>query len=141
MHFKRLLNRWCLPILLAVALLIPGVSFADKFDVAMAALSDGDYRQAYRGFKRLAQRDHVESQYQLGMLYLFGQGAKQDTAQGISWLEQAALNGNYLAAHELGQIYIAGRGVAPNELEAMKWVELATEIAEENEGEADDGCE
>jgi TPR repeat protein len=114
---------------------------AGEYDDAVAALADGEYRHAYRGFKRLAQREHVEAQFQVGMLYLFGQGVAQDTEQGIQWLERAANNGSYSAANELAQIYIAGRGVAPNEAEAIKWMELATTIAEQDESVADDGCE
>jgi TPR repeat protein len=126
---------------LLLALLSPLPVSAGEYEDAVAALTDGEYRQAYRGFKRLAQRDHVEAQYQVGMLYLFGQGAKLDTEQGIHWLERAANNGSYAAANELAQIYISGRGVPPNEAEAIKWMELATTIAEQDESVADDGCE
>lgn len=107
----------------------------------MEALDNGEHREAYRGFKRLAKQYHVEAQYQLGMLYLFGKGVREDAAQGIAWLKEAAENGYYLAASELGQIYLSGRGVDVDEQEAIKWLELATMIAEENEGEAEDGCD
>lgn len=114
---------------------------AADFGEAMEALSRGEHREAYRGFKRLAKHDHVEAQYQLGMLYLFGKGVGQDTDQGVAWLKEAATNGSYLAANELGQIYLSGRGMEMNEQEAIKWLELATTIAEQNEGEAEDGCD
>jgi TPR repeat protein len=114
---------------------------AAGFDDAMDALNQGEHREAYRGFKRLAIREHVEAQYQLGMLYHLGRGVEQDTDQGIRWLKEAAVNGSYLAANELGQIYSSGKGVAIDEKEAVKWLELATEIAQQNEGEAEDGCD
>ncbi len=120
---------------------LPAVSQADPYDEAMAALAEGEFRSAYRDFKRLARKDHTESQYQLGMLYLFGKGVTQDVEQGMEWLKRAAENGSYLAANELGQIYLAGRGVATDEQEAMKWLELATTLAAQNPGEAEDGCE
>ncbi|MEW8047441.1 MAG: SEL1-like repeat protein [Candidatus Thiodiazotropha sp.] len=41
----------------------------------------------------------------------------------------------------MGQIYLSGKGVDIDEKEAIKWLELATEIAEQNEGEAEDGCD
>ncbi|MCU7870892.1 MAG: sel1 repeat family protein [Candidatus Thiodiazotropha sp. (ex Lucinoma borealis)] len=124
-------------LLLAVA----GVAVADDFDDAMAAMTKGEHQEAYRGFKRLAKRDHVEAQFQLGMLYLFGKGVEQDASKGIGWLKEAAESGSYLAANELGQIYLSGKGVERDEAEAVKWLELATEIAEQNEGEAEDGCD
>jgi uncharacterized protein len=120
---------------------LPGNALADSFDDVNSALSEGDYRAAYRGFKRLAQRDHPQAQYQLGMLYLSAKGVEMDVAEGVEWLKRAANGGVYLAANELAQIYLSGRGVAPDEQEAMKWVELATKLAEQNSGEADDGCE
>jgi TPR repeat protein len=126
---------------LIVAALLPVVSQAEPYDEALAALAEGEFRTAYRDFKRLARKDHTQAQYQLGMLLLLGKGVGQDEERGIEWLKRAAENGSYLAANELGQIYLAGRGVAPNEQEAMKWLELATQLAGENPDEAEDGCE
>ncbi|MES9992086.1 MAG: tetratricopeptide repeat protein [Candidatus Thiodiazotropha sp.] len=129
------------PVLILLLLFFVGNLPAADFDEAMESLANGEHREAYRGFKRLAKHDHVEAQFQLGMLYLFGKGVEEDATQGIAWLKEAASNGSYLAANELGQIYLSGRGVDVNEQEAVKWLELATMIAEQNEGEAEDGCE
>ncbi|WP_316366325.1 tetratricopeptide repeat protein [Candidatus Thiodiazotropha sp. CDECU1] len=127
-----------------ILLLLVGMSgglLASDFEDAMDAMTNGEHHSAYRGFKRLATRDHVKAQYQLGMLYIFGKGVEQNTHQGITWLKEAASNGSYMAANELGQIYLSGKGVEIDENEAIKWLELATEIAEQNEGEAEDGCD
>ncbi len=118
-----------------------GLLRADSYEEASSALARGDQQQAVRIFKRLARQEDAASQYQLGMLYLFGQGVDQDAAAGIEWLKRAALNGDYLAANELGQIYMTGRGVAVDEAEAIRWVEQASRIAAQNEGVAEDGCE
>jgi uncharacterized protein len=121
--------------------LFPLLVIADEYYDAMGALEAGEYRQAYRGFKRLAQRENVEAQYQVGMLYLFGQGVSEDAEQGIYWLGRAAHNGSFAAANELAQIYLAGRGVTANEAEAIKWMDLAKSIAEQDDSQAEDGCE
>ena len=126
---------------LLAAVALPTASQADAYDEALTAMANGEYRSAYRDFKRLARKDHTRAQYQLGMLFLFGKGVGQDVEQGIDWLTRAAENGSYLAANELGQIYISGRGVAPNEQEAMKWLDLATELAGENPDDAEEGCD
>ncbi len=141
MQHKHALRTLALSLWLTLGCLFPAIALADDFDEAVSALADGDYRIAYRGFKRLAQQDHPQAQFQLGMLYLAGQGVEMDVAQGIEWLERAANGGLYLAANELAQIYLSGRGVAPDEQEAMKWVELATKLAEQNSDEVDEGCE
>ncbi|MGD9169309.1 MAG: tetratricopeptide repeat protein [Candidatus Thiodiazotropha sp.] len=126
---------------LLLLLLVFGDLSAADFDDAMNALAGNDYREAYRGFKRLAKRDHVEAQYRLGMLYLFGKGVERDANQGIIWLKEAANNGSYLAANGLAQVYLSGKGVEIDESVAVKWLALATEIAKKNQGEADDGCD
>lgn len=141
MHHERAIRVLFISIWLTVGASLPAVSLAEAYDDAVAALADGEYRTAYRDFKRLARQDHPKAQYQLGMLFLFGQGVEMDVTQGVEWLKRAANNGSYLAANELGQIYISGRGVAPDEQEAVKWVELATRLAQENPAEADEGCE
>jgi TPR repeat protein len=116
-------------------------SIADDFEMALTALSEREYSTAYRAFKRLAKREHIDAQYQLGMLYLYGRGVDQDVEQGVSWLKRAAEGGSYVAANELGQVYLSGQWVKQNETEAMKWLTLSSKIAEESEGEASDGCE
>jgi TPR repeat protein len=128
-------------LILSLLVLVSGDLWGSDFEDAMDALVSGEHHEAYRGFKHLAKRDHVDAQYELGMLYLFGKGVEHNTAQGISWLKQAAENGSYGAANELGQIYLSGKGVTIDETEAIKWLELATKIAEQNAGEAEDGCD
>lgn len=128
-------------LLLMVAASWPLASQADPYEEALEELTEGEFRSAFRAFKRLARKDHTEAQFQLGMLYIFGKGVAQDVEQGIEWLKRSAQNGSYLAANELGQIYISGRGVEPNEQEAIKWLELATQLAEENPDETEEGCD
>lgn len=132
---------WAAALCLLAIAAMPAVTLADDYNEALTAMANGEYRSAYRDFKRLARNDHTRAQYQLGMLFLFGKGVDQDVEQGIDWLTRAAENGSYLAANELGQIYISGRGVSPNEQEAMKWLELATELAGEDPDEAEEGCD
>lgn len=126
-------------ILLGGWLLSMPYAYPADFDAAFAAYQAGDYRQASREFKRLAQGDHARAQYLLGLLYLQGQGVRQDPAQAINWLQRSAENGYYLAAAELGQIYGSGNGVAMDSDEAAKWIALSTSLAKAED--ADQGCE
>jgi TPR repeat protein len=141
MHNKHIIRVLSLTLWLFLGAGLPGMVCAVSFDEAMSALEDGEYRAAYRDFKRLAQEDHPEAQYQFGMLLLFGKGVRMDVEQGIEWLKRAANNGSFLAANELGQIYISGRGVAADEQEAKKWLERASQLAEQQPGEAEEDCE
>ena len=112
---------------------------ADDFAMAYHAYQSGEYREASRSFKRLAQNGHTQAQYLLGLLCLNGQGVKQDSERGIDWLKQSAENGYYLAAAELGQIYGSGRGVAMDSEEAAKWISLSSRLATESDAEQE--CE
>ncbi|MET0091626.1 MAG: tetratricopeptide repeat protein [Candidatus Thiodiazotropha sp.] len=114
---------------------------ADDYEDGVAALESQDYLAAARLFNRMAKRDHVKAQYQLGLLYLSGKGVDLDVEKGVDWLKRAAEGGSYKAANELSQIYLSGKGVERDEQEAIKWLELATRIAKQNTEEADDGCE
>lgn len=55
MQHKHALRTLALSLWLTLGCLLPGIALADDFDDAVSALADGDYRIAYRGFKRLAQ--------------------------------------------------------------------------------------
>ncbi|MDJ0807927.1 MAG: sel1 repeat family protein [Gammaproteobacteria bacterium] len=107
--------------------------------MAFSAYESGEYRQAYKGFKSLAQEHHVKSQYLLGLLYINGQGVRKSVDRGIGWLKEAADNGSYRAAAELGQIYATGRDVAMNAEEAAKWIQRSTDLAEDED--ADEECD
>ena len=116
-----------------------GCVAAADFDTAYRAYRAGDYREAFRDFKRVAEGGDARSQYLLGLLYLNGQGVEQASERGIDWLKRAAENGYYLTAAELGKIYGSGKGVAINSEEAIKWIELSTRLA--TEADAEQECE
>lgn len=126
-------------ILMTLFIACPLPAQTTDFASAEAAYHTGDYRRAYKGLKNLAQEQHGEAQYLLGLLYLQGRGVKEDIELGIDWLKQATENGSYPVAAELGQIYITGKGVERNEAEAAKWIELSTQLAEAED--ADEECD
>ncbi len=128
---RSLLVGWCLLFTLPLA--------ATDFDTAFAAYEAGEYRTAYRGFKRMAHDHHVQAQYLLGLLYFNGQGVRKDVQRGVEWLKEAAGNGSYRAAAELGHIYATGNGVRMDADEASRWIDLSVELA--GEGDADEECD
>ena len=52
-----------------------------------------------------------DSQYQLGKLYLKGDGTAKDIPQALEWLEMSANSKNTLANYELGRLYYEGDDV------------------------------
>jgi hypothetical protein len=116
-----------------------GCTVAADFDTAYHTYQAGDYREASRDYQRLARDGDARSQYQLGLLYLYGQGVDRSPERGIDWLKRSAQNGYYLAAAELGQIYGSGRGVAMDSDEAARWIKLSTRLA--TAADAEQECE
>lgn len=65
-------------------------AFADAFEDAMAAYQRGDYETAFRLTKGLAERGDAVAQYQLGTMYLNGEGTRQNAAEATKWFRLAA---------------------------------------------------
>ena len=50
-----------------------------------ASYERGDYKNALQGFKRLANKGHAGSQFNLGQMYKRGQGVPQDYKTAVKW--------------------------------------------------------
>ncbi len=76
---------------LAVALLI-GLATSSQADYqdGLAAYVRGDYATALQEFKPLAEQGHASAQFNLGNMYLFGEGVPQDYVQAHMWYTLAA---------------------------------------------------
>lgn len=67
-----------------------------------------------------------ELQYQIGLLYQFGEDVKRDYDKAFKYFKMAAENGNPDAQCELGRIYCTGEGVEQDYKEGFKWFKLAS---------------
>ena len=118
----------------AVAAIILVLSFAaplaaGPFEDAIVAHGRGDYATALRLMRPLANQGLAGAQYNLGQMYLQGQGVPQDNAEGAKWYRLAANRGYALAQYNLGVMYAKGSGVPQDDAEAMKWFRLAANQA------------
>jgi uncharacterized protein len=102
-------------------------SFAasNPFDDASAAYERGDYVQAMKLFRQLAERGHQWAQRRVGSMYAEGKGAPQDYQEAVKWYRLAAAQRNTLAQYSLGLAYEKGQGVPQDYQEAVKWYRLA----------------
>jgi len=106
-----------------------------------------------------AKNGKSDAQYQVGIMYLKGQGVSQDREQGIKWLESAAHAGYQMASsklarikeqesrfkevqdkaqagkvdaqYELAMMYLKGRGVPADGNKARKWLDKAAGTGDE----------
>jgi TPR repeat protein len=70
---------------------------------------------------------HSEAQYNLGSMYLEGQGVLEDYAEAAKWYRKAAKQGDAHAQYNLGLMYEKGQGVRQDDAQAAKWFREAAE--------------
>lgn len=110
-------------ILLAAFLAIASLSaFAGKSD-ALAAYQTGNYVEAVRLFRALAEQGDPEAQYYLGYMYEKGQGVPKDHERMRTWYQRAADAGNAKAQYKVAVGYAFGLGGLPqSDEDATKWL-------------------
>jgi TPR repeat protein len=113
--------------LLAILYFLGTSSFAasNPFDDAIAAYEGGDYVQAMKVFRQLAEQGHPWAQRRVGSMYAEGKGVPQDYQQAVKWYRLAAAQGNTPAQYSLGLAYEKGQGVRQDFQEALVWYGLA----------------
>jgi TPR repeat protein len=63
--------------------------------------------------------------YNLGILYLNGDGVEQDYKKAATWLTKIAKVGHSEAQYTLGELYEKGLGVKQDYSKAVKWYSMA----------------
>ncbi|HEY9163544.1 MAG TPA: tetratricopeptide repeat protein [Magnetovibrio sp.] len=111
-------------ITLLVVLAAPPVQSAD-YQRGVEASLRRDFAAAYQEWEPLARQGDASSQFQLGWLYIEGNGVAQDVKQGIEWYTRSAQQGYAFAQTALGRIYENGTGVQKNDPVALMWYSIA----------------
>ena len=102
-------------------------SVAADFKEGVIAYRSGDYTTASREWLLLAAEGDAIAQYNLALLYEYGDGLPQDDAEAVKWYTLAAEQGVAWAQSNLGVKYASGDGVQEDDVEAVKWYKLAAE--------------
>lgn len=76
----------------------------------------------------LADKNNVQAQFYLGVMYHFGQGVPRDIEKAIKFYELAASQDNCVALHNLSHIYSLGIGVQKDELKAFEYIKRAANL-------------
>lgn len=126
-----LLARWSIlrlwQTLLLSLLLLWAPCLAGPFEDAAAAYKRGDYGNAMRLYRSLAEQGDARAQTSLGRMYLRGQGAGRDYREAMKWFRRAAALGIADAQFNLGEIYLREYGVPQDLVEAARWYTRAAE--------------
>lgn len=99
----------------------PCAAWADVLADGAQAYNRGEFAEAARLWRPLAQAGDADAQFALGTLYQTGRGVEQSDAKATEWFRRAARHGSIPAQYNLGNAYKHGRGVAPDEAKAFIW--------------------
>lgn len=91
------------------------------------AIRDGNYALAEKEFRRLANSGDAVAQYNLGLLYDYGQGVPQNDRLAITWYRKAAARGHAKAQFRLAVMYDSGQGTVQNQAAALLWYRNAAQ--------------
>jgi len=117
----------------AVALFVGVVTaHAADFDAGFKAYQRGDYDTALRIFRQLAEQGNASAQYNLGVMYLKGQGVAQDYTAAVRWYRKAADQNHAGAQDNLGVMYSQGWGVTQDYAAALRWYRKAADQGDAN---------
>ena len=103
------------------------IGLSADFQKGLAAFQKGDFATALIEWKTLAEQGHAKAQYNLGVMYDYGEGVVQDYKTAAKWYTLAAEQSHASAQHNLGVMYDNGEGVVQNYKTAVKWYTLAAE--------------
>ena len=90
--------------------------------VVVADTSDYIWNQQFEKKSAKAAEGNLKAQYDVGNMYLKGQGTMQDAKEAYKWFEKAAAKGYSRAQYKLGYLYHRGEGVKKDSSKAFKWV-------------------
>ena len=81
-----------------------------NFEAGIAAIEVNDMPLAYKSFLAAAKEGHIDSQFNLGVMYEQGIGVTKNDKEAVFWYEKAAAQGSSAAQYNLGVLYENGHG-------------------------------
>ena len=103
-------------------------AIADKlFEAAYASMQKYLKTHTHAEVLTKADNDDPEAQFNLGCMYCFGEGVKQDYSEALKWFRKAAGQGLTEAQYNLALMYDNGTGVNQDKSEAAQWYRKAAE--------------
>ena len=116
-------------IFLLLLLTLHSVLAAD-FKKGLDAAKKGNFETALKEWRPLAEQGDSYAQYNLGLMYDYGEGVIEDDTQAVYWFRKAAEQGHAKAQYNLGVMYESGRGIAKDDTQAVYWFRKAAEQGE-----------
>ena len=112
-------------------LLVATPSFANDFEEGLDAIHGTDYDKALEKLRPLASEGHAAAQYNLGVMYEWGNGVPKDDVKAVKWYRLSAEQSHRDGQNNLGAMYSKGEGVEQNFVEALKWFVISADNGSE----------
>jgi len=95
------------------------------YKTQLLGFAGSSYGQDFDETKLLAEQGDADAQYNLGLMYLLGDGVPENDAEAVKWFRLAAEQGYATAQYNLGRMYANGYGVPQNNIRAYVWYSFA----------------
>lgn len=103
-----------------------GQVMADAFADATRVYDTGDYAQAVKLYRPLAEKGNADAQYVLGMMYRAGRGVERNNNEAKKWYQLASEQGQPMAQFYLGWMHARGDKSVPKDyVKAYMWINIA----------------
>ena len=116
-------------ILIFFTITIPNKSlYSNSFDIKEGEklYLEKKYNKAKVYFKKSVESGHSEAETMTGIMFLKGQGYKQNPIIAAIWFFKASIQGNNNAQLILGTQYLYGYGIKKDYIKAYKWLKLSS---------------
>ena len=107
--------------------LISSPSWGADFDKGLTAAQNGDFATAFKEWTPLAEQGLAKAQFNLGVMYEYGDGVPQDYKEAVRLYRLAAEQGYARAQFNLGVMYEYGHAVPQDYTKAVRLYRLAAE--------------
>ena len=81
------------------------LSYGEVFYLGLFGCEE-DIDKALYWFKKAAQNNNSEAQYNIGMIYLNGEGVKRNHNVAKKWFEKSSLQNHYESNYQLACMYL-----------------------------------
>ncbi|TYA58909.1 tetratricopeptide repeat protein [Formosa maritima] len=97
------------------------------FEAGLKAVDADNMPQAFQEFLEAAKEGHIDSQFNVALMYEQGLGVSKNESEALFWYESSASRGNSGAQFNLGVLYENGIGTTINFAKANEWYRKASE--------------
>ncbi|MGD8784848.1 MAG: tetratricopeptide repeat protein [Thioalkalispiraceae bacterium] len=105
--------------------ILPASLVAGPLEEGHDAFDREQYQRAYQLWRPLAEQGDPEAQYNIGLLFMNGNGVEQNERTALHWFTRAGEQGLADAQYNAGVLFYTGKGVYPDNKSAIEWWQLA----------------